>query len=112
MSSITSSIPANALEIPLIAAAQTFAVTLVNVTYTFTVHWCAPASCWILDIGDLNNNPIVTGIPIVTGADLLAQYAYLNFGGQLIAASDFDAGAVPTYDNLGSTSHLYFIPNS
>jgi hypothetical protein len=100
------------LEIPLIAAAQTFTITLVGVTYTFTLHWCAPASCWILDIGDLNNVPIVGGIPVITGADLLEPYGYLNIGGQLIASTDFDPGAVPTFDNLGSTGHLFFEPNT
>jgi hypothetical protein len=100
------------LEIPLIAAAQTFTITLIGVTYTFTIQWCPPASCWMLDIGDLNNVPIANGIPIITGADLLEPYAYLNIGGQLIAATDFDPGAVPTFDNLGSTGHLYFVPNS
>jgi len=100
------------LEIPLIAAAQTFTATLVGVTYTMTVHWCAPASCWVLDIADSTDVPIISGIPIVTGADLLEQYGYLNIGGQLIAETDFDTDAVPTFDNLGSLGHLYFIPNS
>lgn len=97
-------------EIPLIpSTAQTFTVTLVGVTYTMTVTWCAPASCWMIDIADQNAVPIVSGIPMITGADLLSAYGYLGIGGQLFVQSDFDTNAVPTFDNLGDTSHLYFI---
>lgn len=98
------------LEIPLIpSTAQTFTVTLVGVTYTMTVTWCAPAACWMLDIADQNAVLIVSGIPMITGADLLSAYGYLGIGGQLFVQSDFDVNAVPTFDNLGLTSHLYFI---
>ena len=101
------------LEIPLIpSTAQTFTITLVGVTYTMTVHWCAPSSCWVLDIADQNAVPIVSGIPIITGADLLAAYGYLGIGGQLIVQTDYDVDAVPTFDNLGDTSHLFFLPNA
>jgi hypothetical protein len=98
------------LEIPLVpSTAQTFTVTLVGITYTFTIQWCPPAACWILNIGDLNNVPIVFGIPIITGTDLLSAFGYLDFGFQLIATSDFDNDAVPTFDNLGLTGHLYAV---
>jgi uncharacterized protein DUF6983 len=100
------------LEIPLISAAQTFSVTLVGVTYTMMVHWCAPASCWILDIADQNAVPIVPGIPMITGADLLEPYRYLGIGGQLIVQTDNNTDAVPTFDNLGSRGHLYFVPDA
>lgn len=100
-------------EIPLVpSTAQSFTITLVGVTYTMTVTWCAPASCWMLDIADQNAVPIVPGIPMITGADLLEAYGYLNIGGQLIVQTDYDVDAVPTFDNLGVTGHLYFVPNS
>ncbi len=40
--------------------------------------------CWGLDIGDASNNPIVCGIPLIPGVNLLAQYAYLGISGELI----------------------------
>lgn len=98
-------------EIPLIAAAQTFTVTLVGVDYNMTIRWNVPANCWMLDIADVSQDPLVQGIPMITGADLLAPYQYLDIGGQLIVQTDNDPDAVPTYDNLGTAGHLYFIPD-
>ena len=100
------------VEIPLIAAGQTFSVMLAGVSYNMTVRWNIPAACWMLDIADTNDNPILSGLPMITGADLLEQYGYLNIGGQLIVSSDNDPNQVPTYTSLGTLGHLYFIPNS
>lgn len=67
------------------------------------------AASWVLDISDVSNNPILQGIPLVTGGDLLEPFGYLNLGFQLIAQSDFDPSAPPTFDNLGTTGHLYVV---
>jgi hypothetical protein len=64
---------------------------------------------WTLDLADQNQNPVVSGIPLVTGVDLLAPYGHLNIGGQLIAQTTNDTDAVPTLANLGSTGNLYFV---
>lgn len=96
-------------EIPLTSVSQKFAIQLAGATYNLTVSWnTAPTGGWVLDIADSNDEPLVAGIPLVTGADLLAQYEYLNFGGQLLVQTDYDAFAVPQYGNLGTQSHLYF----
>jgi len=95
-------------EIPLVPRAQELTIALGGIDYSLTIHWCSPANAWIIDIADKNGVAILTGIPLVTGTDLLAPFAYLNFGGQLIASTDNNADAVPTYSNLGSTGHLYF----
>lgn len=96
-------------EIPLSATPQSLSVTLAGVQYRLTLKWCDPASVWVLDIADASGNAMVCGIPLVTGADLLAQYAYLGFGGQLIALTDNDPSAPPTYAGLGATGHLRFV---
>jgi hypothetical protein len=98
-----------AYVVPLIPAAQTLSVSLGGNQYNLRVLWNAAANCWVLDIYDASNSPVVLGIPIVTGVDLLRQFGYLNFGGQLIAQTDFDTLAVPTADNLGTNSNLYFV---
>jgi hypothetical protein len=91
---------------------QNFTIRLSGVTYTFTLLYRNnPAAGWVLDIGDSNNNPIVQGIPLVTGADLLRQYAYLGFGGALWVQTQDDPDAVPTFTNLGSDGHLYYVTN-
>jgi hypothetical protein len=100
-----------AFEIPLSATPQTLSVSLVGVTYNLTVKWNDISRAWVIDLYDQNDNLIVGGIPMVTGEDLLEPYGYLKIGGQLIVQTDTDTLAVPTFDNLGATSHLYFIPD-
>lgn len=96
-------------EIPLDPQPQTFAISLANVVYNLTVKWNDQRGNWFLDIADSSNNPLIGGIPLTTGNDLLAQYAYLGFGGQLQVQTDHNTNQIPTYDNLGISSHLFFI---
>lgn len=83
-----------------------FGGTSYNLRLTYDT---AQDGCWILDIGDADGNLLVAGIPLVSGVDLLAQYAYMDFGGSLTVTTDRGAGEVPTFDSLGVTSHLYFV---
>lgn len=99
-----------AYEVPLISAPQNFQISLSNVLYRCTIYWCWPAQCWILDIYDNQLNPVVLGTPMVTGADILAQFKYLGIPGRMIVQSDFNTLAMPTFDNLGQGSHLYYVP--
>lgn len=99
-------------RMPLLATPQTLSITLAGVVYNLNVYWCRQASAWILDIADSANRPLLNGVPLVTGADLLAQYGYLGFGGQLIAQTDHNALLPPTFDNLGSAGNLYFVVGS
>jgi hypothetical protein len=94
-------------EIPLTPAQQTFLISLAGVQYTFALQWRDPAG-WFLDVADSTGNPLVGGIPLVTGINLLGQYAYLNFGFELWVQTDA-ADATPTYANLGLQSHLYAV---
>lgn len=96
-------------EIPLSPTPQTFTITLAGVIYQMTVKWNWVNASWVLDIADASGNALLVGIPLVTGVDLLEQYGYMGFGGQLVCQTDNDPDAVPTYANLGTTGHLYFI---
>lgn len=97
-------------EIPLSPQAQQFDIQLGQATYHLTVSWNdAPTGGWVLDIADSNDVPIVSGIPLVTGVNLLEQYDYLEFPGSLEVQTDYDLNAVPTFQNLGVQSHLYFL---
>jgi hypothetical protein len=95
--------------IPLLPTPQTLSITLAGVQYNLSVWWNNVSQNWMIDIFDINNNPIVTGIPMVTGVDLLEQFGYLGFGGQLIAQTTNDPDVVPTFADLGSTGNLYFV---
>lgn len=96
-------------EVPLSPQPQTFGIAIAGTTYTLTVVWNWVNASWILNIADASGNPILSGIPMVTGADLLEQFSYLGFGFQLIAQTDNAPDVVPTFADLGSTGHLYAI---
>jgi hypothetical protein len=93
------------------AQPQTFKISLGGTFYQLTMHWCAPANCWILDIADQSGNKIVSGRPMVTGVDLLGQFRYLGIGGGggMLVQSDNDPDLVPDFDSLGSTGHLFWV---
>lgn len=96
--------------IPLQPTNQIFTISLAGVQYQLKVKWNDANQTWVLDIYDATGSiPIICGIAIVTGVDLLAPYAYLGLGGQLIAQTTNDTYAVPTLANLGTAGNLYFV---
>ncbi|MDM9660801.1 phage baseplate plug family protein [Raoultella planticola] len=92
-------------EIPLSPNSQSFNITLAGVDYQMRVVW--RGVCWFLDLMDSAGNLIIGGIPLITGADLLEQYAYLNLGFSLYVLCDDPASENPTQSDLGVKSHLY-----
>jgi hypothetical protein len=100
-------------EIPLQPGTpQTFSILLSGVTYRLTFTYRndpGGQGGWCVDIADANGNAILSGVPLVTGANLLEQYDYLNFGGQLWVASVGDPDLPPTFDSLGDDTVLYWI---
>lgn len=97
------------IEVPLTSEPQDFSIQLGSITYNINLYWNdASTGGWTIDISDSGDVPIVQGIPLVTGADLLAQYSYLGFQGRLVVYTDSDPDAVPTFTNLGEQSHLFF----
>jgi hypothetical protein len=99
----------SAFPLPVSATAQSFFVQLVNISYKITLKWNAVAACWVMDIADADEVPLVQGIPIVTGTDLLAPYAYLGFGGGIVALTEGNPDAVPTFENLGNGGDVFFV---
>lgn len=97
-------------EIPLSSEPQSLVVSLSGTAYRLTLVWNPVSSAWVLDIADTSGNAILSGVPLVAGADLLAPVAYLGLGGALYVQTDNDAEAPPTVDNLGATAHVYWVP--
>lgn len=102
--------------IPLTPEAQSLGITLAGKEYRLTVRWMdAPeqgataqqtiAGTWLLDVAEPENAaPIVKGLPLVAGCDLLEPFAYLDFNGELWLDSDVPA----TQENLGEAVKLVF----
>lgn len=97
-------------EIPLTANPQTFDIVLSRVAYQLTlIYRDAPDAGWLLDIADDQGNPLICGMPLITGTDLLGQFRYVGINGMLVVGSDGNPDAVPDFADLGSSSHLYFL---
>lgn len=96
--------------IPLLNIPQDFTITLADRELRMVTKWNpANEGGWVIDIYDgETNESIIANIPMVTGADLLAQYEYLGLNGKFIVYTDGDESAVPTLENLGIESNLYF----
>jgi hypothetical protein len=95
--------------IPLIPQNQELDISLNSTTYHLIIKWNGFSSAWILYIEDSQKNPLLSGIPMVTGCDLLEQYAYIGIDGAMVVQSSTDPDAVPTYADLGSTGNLFFL---
>jgi hypothetical protein len=97
------------LELPLINIPQRFTISLSGVDYIIVSRWNdALESGWILDFYDADNNPLIMNIPLVTGANLLEQYAYIGIPGLIYVVADGDDYAVPTLENLGDGSYVLY----
>lgn len=96
-------------ELPLQATPQSLTIELAGNTYQLTVRWNVTASCWAMDIADSTGAALVNGIALVTGVDLLEQFSYLELGGALVCQTDSDLTAPPTFENLGTTGHVFFV---
>ena len=115
------------VEIPLINGSQTSNFTIQSQTYTLRIIWRATTFGLVTDIsstlntmqspyGTLTGNyyldilqggvAIITGIPMITGTDLLSPFKYLNIPGTWILANDDQSFNIPTYSSLGQTCHL------
>lgn len=93
--------------IPTQGANEQFRVQLAGVTYQVRKIW--RVDTWYIDISDANGAAIVSGMPLVTGADLLAQLEHLGLGGILQVASTGPApDQMPSYAGMGTTSQLYW----
>lgn len=97
-------------EIPFSPTPQVFRITLSGVEYQLTVQYRAAGNAgWILDIADAGGAPIVGGLPLVTGTDLLEPYAYLGLGGRIWVQGADDPDNTPTFDDLGVGSHVFWV---
>jgi hypothetical protein len=88
-------------------------VTLQDVTYTLNFRWNTVAQVWTVDFYDeAGTSAILRGVVLVTGCDLLEQFAYLTLGARLILTvmtigPGVSPDDVPGFNDLGVDGHLY-----
>ena len=97
-------------QIPLLpSVAQTLQADIAGARYYLRLLYVDVPSDeggWELDIANNAAIVLIGGIPLVTGVDLLAQYAYLGIGARLYIFTPGDVKSVPTYAGLGVKSFL------
>ena len=81
-------------EIPLSPDNQQFRVLLGNTTYTLRIIW-RDAAGWIMDVMDSGGAALLSGVPLLTGVNLLRQYPQLGIDGALVVATDKGAPDEP-----------------
>jgi|SRR5271165_2571107 len=96
--------------IPLDNTPETFGITLGNIDYTITTQYNASDDGgWVMSIANATTGTVLaSNIPLITGGDCLAGLEYLGIEGVMIVSTDGDNAAVPTFDDLGVSSNLYF----
>jgi hypothetical protein len=74
------------------------------------ITWNDAMKSWMMALLDGNTQDVlIESMPLVTGADLLEQFKYLQIPGQLIVFTKGGGAEEPTFDNLGIDSNLYYI---
>jgi hypothetical protein len=98
----------NVTKYRFIADNQQFRVQLAIPRIRSEIIW-RDAAGWIMDVMDSGGAALLSGVPLVTGVNLLRQYPQLGIDGALVVATDKGAPDEPTKTNLGTYSHLIFV---
>ena len=95
-------------KIPLLPTPQRFTITLGGLDYQILLTYKnVTEGGWVIDVADNAGVPMLAGIPLVTGTDVLGQHKHLGFGGALsIQPKDTNVAAVPTFTDLGIDTQL------
>ena len=104
-----SRVSASGLELPPSTdRPQSFTTQLGSAVYQFDLRWNDRSNVWTMDISDpVSGNPIVSGLAVVLGADLLKPYA-LGIG-TLILVDETSTNTEAALDSLGSSVNLYWV---
>lgn len=97
-------------QLPLINVPQVFEISLAGTDYLLTCKWNdSDEGGWVIDLAlSADGSSVAANIPLIVGADLLDGLEYLGINGTLVVYTTGDDFAVPTLDNLGVQSNVYF----
>lgn len=95
--------------IPLSGRPERFQVTLLGATYIFRLMYNdVSEGGWTLDIGNAAGEPILAGLPLLPGQNILAMYDHLEIGGMgsALYCKTFD-GEAPSASNLADATLIF-----
>jgi hypothetical protein len=77
-----------------------------SLTLNLGLRYNTQAGFWVMDIADQTGNPLVSSVPLLTGAwpaaNILAPYDYLGIGSAYVINQSGAASDWPDDTNLGS----------
>ena len=98
----------NTVTIPLSTVPQGFDIVLSGRRVRIvTRYFSAQDAGWTLDITEPDGSAIVTGVPIVTGDDLLRGYKHL-IAGSMYYVGNADVLTPPAWGTLGADGELIY----
>lgn len=101
---------ATTYEFPLRPEAQQIRIQLGQVEYLVRFGWGDTVDGgWFIDISDAEAVPILRGLPLTAGENVLQQFDYLGIPGEIRVQTDANDLVEPTYANLGSNGKVIFI---
>jgi hypothetical protein len=84
-------------------------VELDGVQYTMRLLWSERGQAWHLDLGDVENTPILSGLRLVTGFPLLYRFHYLAVPpGELYFVDLRGLAGKPTLEDMGVRFQLFY----
>ena len=89
------------------ATNQRFNVSLGNTTYKLQLIY--RVNKWFLDIFDVQNTPLICGLPLVMGDNLLIQHQHVISGSLLVMNTN--ENEQQSFTDLGTNITLYWSPS-
>lgn len=87
-----------------------FTFTLSSTVYLFTIRYDQRMDRWIMDLADANSNPLVSGVPLLVGRNLIGRFVTEGLPvGYFFVTDDTNTGIEPTRFSFGTTHTLYFV---
>lgn len=97
-------------KIPFVNTNQKFNITLSGKNLIVTCNWNQELPAWVVSIQDAATQEyLISGVALVTGANLFSQFYYTGVRNVLVAYTNGDPGEIPTFDSLGNESQVLYI---
>ena len=94
--------------IPLSSGMQSFGASLGEKTIQIRLMWReAEGGGWFMDLLETDGDPILSGIAVRCGHNLLGQYPHLGLGKMQIMVDNDDTIAL-SYSDMGKNVQLYW----
>lgn len=86
-------------------SSQEFRMPLENTFYRWRVRWNSRTKYFSFDLYDDDSNPLLLGVPMLKGANLLNAFQDIPIGGLFMITTDEEEGEA-TLENIGESVNL------